>query len=666
MKINCKASVAAADEASQTTTILSHSDVTKRSVVVQPNTIEAIEYNEQEIQKIKSALSHISSDKRETWIKVGMALKSRLGDDGLDVWDEWSEESESYDPRNIMDTWNSFVFDGEITIGTLFYLAKENGWNGNGTSSTIKKINHQNEKESSEYTRDDERENIQAECREVSKAIWDKAKPAPEDHPYLIKKKVKPHNLRVHKESLVVPVMDFNSTIHGLHFIAPEKNDEGRDKFFKKGTVKTGHCHLIGGKPEAVLYLAEGFATAATIHEATNEPVIVCFDAGNLMPVAEMLRDKLPDLKIVICADNDQKTKGNPGLTKGRKAALAIGGLLASPVFPDGETGSDFNDLAAVVGTDEVKRQIEAAEVPVEDQPISKKLTVMDSKSFLKHLFPPRETMLAPWLTTQSLSMVYAPRGVGKTHFSLGVAYAVASGGSFLKWTANKPLGVLLIDGEMPGPVLQERISAIAVSKQAEPPELLKIITPDLQLERMLNLSDVDDQNLLIPHLDGIDLIIVDNLSTLCRSGKENEGESWLPVQQWALEQRSAGRSVLFVHHAGKNGGQRGTSRREDVLDTVISLRRPGDYTPDKGACFEIHFEKARGLFGDDTKPFEVMLTTGQDGTQTWTMKGLEQSTAEKVANLIKDGVRQKDIAELLGITEGAVSKAKNRAQMMA
>ena len=65
---------------------------------------------------------------------------------------------------------------------------------------------------------------------------------------------------------------------------------------------------------------------------------------------------------------------------------------------------------------------------------------------------------------------------------------------------------------------------------------------------------------------------MVDSLSTLCRSGVENESESWLPVQEWALRLRRNGVSVLFVHHAGKSGKQRGTSRREDVLDTIFHV----------------------------------------------------------------------------------------------
>ena len=78
-------------------------------------------------------------------------------------------------------------------------------------------------------------------------------------------------------------------------------------------------------------------------------------------------------------------------------------------------------------------------------------------------------------------------------------------------------------------------------------------------------------------------------------------------MQEWALEQRRAGRSVAFVHHAGKGGQQRGTSRREDVLDTVIALRKPADHKPDQGARFELHYEKSRGFYGNDAKPFELL-----------------------------------------------------------
>lgn len=291
-----------------------------------------------------------------------------------------------------------------------------------------------------------------------------------------------------------------------------------------------------------------------------------------------------------------------------------------------------------------------------------RRLKAISLEEFLSMEFPPRENVLSPWLPSQGLAMIHAYRGYGKTHLSLGIAYAVASAGTFLRWTAPNPSGVLLLDGEMPGKALQERYAAIVASNEKEPAAPCIIITPDLQEWGMPDLSDPEGQRLIEEHLPGISLVIVDNLSTLCRSGRENEGESWLPVQEWALRLRSRGISVLFIHHAGKGGQQRGTSRKEDVLDTVINLKRPADYRPDEGARFEVHFEKSRGIYGDDVKPFETQLTTTMDGRQTWTIKDLEDSLTERVADLLNDGIPQSEIGELLGISKGYVSKCKKKA----
>ena len=205
--------------------------------------------------------------------------------------------------------------------------------------------------------------------------------------------------------------------------------------------------------------------------------------------------------------------------------------------------------------------------------------------------------------------------GVGKTFFALSCAYAVATGQSFLKFNAPSPRKVLYIDGEMPAPTMQQRIEQM-INSDSKVDIPLKIITPDLQPknQRSINLSDPRDQVAIASLVEESDLIIIDSISTLVRGGRENEAESWIPVQEWALNQRANGRSVLFIHHSGKGGAQRGTSRREDVLDTVIGLRRPAEYNPEDGAVFEVHFAKSRGFIGDDAKPFEARLTEGERG----------------------------------------------------
>jgi putative DNA primase/helicase len=101
------------------------------------------------------------------------------------------------------------------------------------------------------------------------------------------------------------------------------------------------------GKPDGLLYIAEGYATGASIHEATGYAVAVAFNAGNMVAVARTMRSKFPNLRLILCADDDTGTPGNPGLVKAREAAQAVGGSLAVPDFgnsrPEGAT--DFNDL---------------------------------------------------------------------------------------------------------------------------------------------------------------------------------------------------------------------------------------------------------------------------------------------------------------------------------
>ena len=235
------------------------------------------------------------------------------------------------------------------------------------------------------------------------------------------------------------------------------------------------------------------------------------------------------------------------------------------------------------MSTDSLVARIEAVK-PITSTALDRRFTVYGIADFLGKEYPPRDLILAPWLPVQGLCMIYAKRGIGKTFLALEIAYAVASGGAVLRWRAPQPRGVLFIDGEMPASVTQERLAGIAAASELEPQAPLRVMPVDDQRHGIIDLSSIEDQVLLEPHLDGVDLVIVDNISTCCRSGRENETEGWIPVQECALALRARGKSVLFLHHAGKGGAQRGTSKREDVLDTVIALRHPGDYDPATGA----------------------------------------------------------------------------------
>ncbi len=241
---------------------------------------------------------------------------------------------------------------------------------------------------------------------------------------------------------------------------------------------------------------------------------------------------------------------------------------------------------------------------------LSTSLLVVNMANFLSMDLPKRGFLLDPVIPTQSIVILYAPRGVGKTFTALSMSLAVARGLSLYNWQASKPNKVLYVDGEMPAITIQERLKALAFGMAA--PEIamqnLFLITPDMQNCPMPDFATAEGQKTLEPFLEQIGLLVLDNISTLCRTGKENESQSWQPIQTWLLGLRRRGIAVLLVHHAGKSGDQRGTSAREDIMDTVISLRRPKIYNMADGARFQIHLTKARSITGKDALPFEVHL----------------------------------------------------------
>ena len=291
------------------------------------------------------------------------------------------------------------------------------------------------------------------------------------------------------------------------------------------------------------------------------------------------------------------------------------------------------------------------------------RLRPLSAAEFLSLELPPRELILDPWLPQKGLVMVHSPRGVGKTHFGLGVAYAVAAGAGFLGFQAPVPRRVIFVDGEMPAATMQRRLAVIVEGFAWQPPEpsYLKILSSDTTEGGLPDLGSADGQAEIDAAIGDAELIIVDNISTLVRSGKENEGESWLPVQGWALAHRRAGRSVLFVHHTGKGGLQRGTSRREDVLDTVIALRHSTDYRADQGARFEVHFEKARGFYGDDARSFEARYEE-RDGVALWTRTEIADAEIGRVVELLRGGMSIREAAKELGIHRSRVERLKKKA----
>ncbi|MFJ2528428.1 hypothetical protein [Pseudomonas helmanticensis] len=249
-----------------------------------------------------------------------------------------------------------------------------------------------------------------ADAATRARALWSAAPTASDEHPYLVRKGVSAHGLRtgpwefINKETgevrtltsnaLYVPLCDLTQTVHSLQGIFPGKilgrGESARDKDYLKDGAKRGLFHSIGSVQmfdnRPVFILCEGYATGATLYEATHHRVLVTFDTGNLLPVGESIREKHPDAIILYAADNDQwtvtATIDNPGVHFAREAASEIDGLVVVPPFahaegsqdPEGKWSgpTDFNDLALRDGNAAVAALIEAALVAARLPPSGK------------------------------------------------------------------------------------------------------------------------------------------------------------------------------------------------------------------------------------------------------------------------------------------------------
>lgn len=276
---------------------------------------------------------------------------------------------------------------------------------------------------------------------------------------------------------------------------------------------------------------------------------------------------------------------------------------------------------------------------------------------------PERKVMLAPWLQEGSISMIFADRGIGKTFFALSCALALANGERFLCFHAPEPVSVLYLDGEMQATAIQSRLQKLSGGRATRAP--FHLYTPDCQdndyipdIGTAQGRGEVDE---MIESTD-VRVIFLDNISAFDRTGNENEAESWSPIQSWAIQHRKKGRAVVFIHHTNKDGKQRGTHKKEDVMDAVICLKRPDGYIQGDGPTkMLVQYTKARHLSGEQAQGIEATLTDNKSGLIHWDyVQGHE--TFLRAVDLLHDGMSIRDIATELGTNKSKVQRWKDKA----
>jgi putative DNA primase/helicase len=339
-------------------------------------------------ESTRQALAHIPANlPRDEWARVGMAIKSEFPDEaGFDLFAQWSETAPGFKASDCRTAWRSFKAGGSVTMGSLIHLAKQHGYtlpkDGQAAAKPSPEVLAQRQREQAEaMAREAEAQNLRHEAAAVAALTAWQAGSDQGESAYLVRKGVKGYGLRYTAAdgALMVPLRDLTGKLWNLQNVKPD----GQKRFLKDGR-KSGLWHMLGAVPAPaavagagasdgdqtgehggdqtaavrVILVAEGYATAASLHQATGYPVAVAFDAGNMGKVAHGLRQLYPAALLVLCGDDDQatytKTGSNPGKIKATAAAVAVQGLAVFPLDLAADQ-SDFNDMHKAHGLDAVR-----------------------------------------------------------------------------------------------------------------------------------------------------------------------------------------------------------------------------------------------------------------------------------------------------------------------
>lgn len=433
--------------------------------------------------------------------------------------------------------------------------------------------------EQERQARNAERDRQHAEARKMAQKILGEAKPENGEHRYLRDKGINAYGIRCAADRLVIPMRDTQGTLHSVQYIDPRG-----DKLYLKGGRVCG-CYYAIGKPNGTLCIYEGYATGASIHEATGHAVAVAFDAGNLKPVAAALHAKYSGLHLVICADDDVRTKGNPGLTKATAAAGAVNGVLAVPTFghnrPEG--ASDFNDLAQHGGLDAVRDCIANAQPPKRDEIKSRLDTAPGGNGEggityrwasdiqakpIRWLWPGR-------IGRGKMTTLAGNPGLGKSQITASLAAIVSIGGIWPVDRAQCERGnvVILSAEDDPADTIRPRLEAAEA-------DLSRVIILDGIVRhsdgsRALSLkSDMDKLGATLTEIGDVALVVIDPITAYlgdADSHKNAEIRGLLtPLADLAAKHETA---VVCVSHLNKSGGSDAMMRVTGSLAFVAAAR---------------------------------------------------------------------------------------------
>lgn len=406
-----------------------------------------------------------------------------------------------------------------------------------------------------------ERQEQHAKAAEAAAKIWAECAKAGDSHAYLARKGIRPHGVKLDGFGrLVLPVLNAEGKIQSLQFIDPD----GDKRFYTGAEMKGGRLALGRPADGSPIVLTEGFATAASIREASGLVVVAGYSGSNLRHVAETLRRQYPRSPLIAAGDLDKAGQGR----RYAEAVLAVSApsVAVYPAFRDGRESGDFNDLHQTEGLEAVKNQIDAALMP-------SRFKLMSADDLAQ--LPPLSWRVRGVLPDAGLAAMFGPSGCGKSFLVIDLAQAVAAG---LPWFGHRvkscPVTYCALEGEAG---IAGRVAAHRAKHGDFGGSLLYLLQPF----NLLNGSDVAELSAAIQAAGGsAGVVILDTLNRAAPGSDENDSKDMGAIIAAAKSlQSQVGGLVLLIHHTGKDAskGLRGHSSLHAALDAAIEVRRDND-----------------------------------------------------------------------------------------
>lgn len=570
-------------------------------------------------ETIREALYFIPADcDRETWVRMAMASKSELGDAGFPIWDEWSQSGATYNAAEARSVWRGIKEGGRVGIGSLFYEAMQHGFKFNGHharhigAAELEQIRR--ERELRLKQEEAERVRRQDAAAKLAEEIYSAGKKADDSHPYLKRKGVSAapgvkvgqwyqigedgKRYREKENCLLIPIRDETGKLWNVQAIFPEPDASiNRDRDYLDGGRKQGCYFSIGSSTERIV-IAEGYATAKSIHEASggNLSVAVAFDVGNLLPVAKALRAKFPSARLTVAADNDIRLDGkkNIGVAKAHEAAVASAADVAVPEL-DG-IACDFNDLHLQKGPEAVMAAIQGARQPEAPKIDSRQQEQEEAKTKMKSTSAPEPKIVYQCMadiTAKAIHWLWPGRiargkptmlagnpSLGKSQITASWAAVVTTGG---KWPVTREQcqkgSVLFLSAEDdPADTIRPRLEAAGADVTKV--HVLQSVSLGFrsdgdEIHRAFNLKeDIRRLEVAIKEIGDVALVVIDPVSAYLGNGDSHNNAEvralLAPLSEMASRQDAA---ILLVSHLNKGVGGDALARVTGSLAFVAASR---------------------------------------------------------------------------------------------